>query len=320
MNQTKVRGLRNWSRESDRDGHKTYHAEWLIERASDFDGPALVATTPGLPRTGAPWQFGNDYDPAATCQPDWEIRSVVASERGNFWLVDQKYSTLPLKRCQDTNITNPLMEPPKIGGTFHKLTKEATKDRHGKPIKSSSHEPIKREVDDNRPTVQIEFNTLILPLVLFAERVDTVNDHPMWGLQERMVKLGNVTWKRQMYGSCSFYYTVTYDFEINFKKWDFKIPDQGKMCLRGHSAADALDNGTKPAWALDPDAQDPVTNKKYLVNPKNFEVYKDKNGENALTLLDGKGRPLTDADNPFFFDVEYYDQANFWMLGIPTLL
>lgn len=293
-----VKGRLDWSLKRDADGHRDYSIEWLVGCTDVADGPLVVLSASGLPAIGATWVFGNDNDPWAFCLPTCNVKPVLTREPGVWWVVEQTFSTKPLKRCQTTSIENPLLEPAKLSGTFAKYTKEATKDRNGNPIKSSSHELIKGkavEVDDSRPGVQVSLNSLTLPLSTIAPMIDTVNDAMLWGLVARKIKLSNAPWSRQLYGTCTFYYTITYEFEINDSAlgWDRKILDEGtKVLAKG---------GNKD-------------------NPRDFVVYKDRNGENTRVLLDGNGAAITDIANAHYFDFEYYEESDFTTLGIPASL
>lgn len=294
-------GLLNWELQRDMDGHRSYTAEWKIQTSDTADGPATVMACPGLPAVGSYWgqtaDFGNDVDMWALCWPDWKIRPMVTEEKNSLWLATQTFTTKPLKRCQDTNVDNPLSEPPDIGGSFIKKTKQALTDRFGNPIKNSSHEIIKGaavERDDNRPAVNVAMNLLFLPLSTYAPMVDTVNAAPLWGLAAKMWKLGDIAWQRKLYGTCSYYYTVRYTFEANYQTWTRRIPDRGRK---------VLSPGGNPA------------------NPSDFEVYKDpRTGELAEVFLDGSGGLLPDGSPPFTLSRELYDETDFLALGIPSSL
>jgi len=123
--------------------------------------------------------------------------------------------------------------------------------------------------------------------------VDTLNDRPLWGLEARKIKLSNVSWERLLYGTCTFYYKVTYEFDIRMDDdgFDRKLIDEGTKEL-------------KPGG--DPN------------DPRDFQVYKDGNGENTRVLLDGAGKALTAEADPFEIDLKYYKESNFGLLGLPT--
>lgn len=285
-----------WTVERDQDGHRDYDISWLMRTQNVDDGPAIVLSSPNLPAIGSYWQFGNDIDINAYCWPNWKVSQIVEREKSDLWIVSQRFSTRPFRRCQDESIENPLAEPPQISGSFVTYTQEVTKDRNNKVLKNSAHEPLRGKVmefDASKPNVSISFNLPLLPLETFASLMHHVNDSPLWGLDRRMIKLSNVTWQRQVYGRCFFYYTVHYEFEIDFKTFDRKAPDKGRKIL--------MPGGNKD-------------------NPKHFVVYKDNNGENTDVFLDGEGNPIDNADDVVDIDIEYYQETNLLALGIPISL
>jgi len=284
----------------DKEGHREFDVTWLVQTTNILDGPAVVMhSTAGLPVIGSTYFFGNDIDVWAFCYPNLDVArhpDLPRGEKGYYWTVTQKFSTKPLSRCQDSNIENPLAEPMNLSGGFNKYTYEATRDRFGNFLKSSSHEQFRGsnvERDGNRPTVSIQKNLITLPLSTFAPMVDTVNSSALWGLNKRMIKLSNVSWARKLYGTCTFYYTVTYEFDIRYDTFDPVILDEGSKVL-----------------AVGGDKN----------NPNHFIIWKDINGENARILLDGNGGILLDATNPVSKVAEIYFESNFLSLGIPTSL
>lgn len=310
-----VEGLIDWVGDRDEEGHRNYMAAWLV-RSAYSDGPAAAMTAAGLPALGSAWTIGTDVDLWAFCHPAWRATPEYQRERGEYWVVQTPFTTRPLRRCQNAAIEDPMMEPPDISGGFANFSRKKEIDRFGKPIMSSSHQPILGlEFDDGNPTVQIEMNTLLLGLEDFTEVMHHVNDAPMWGLQERMVKLSNVTWQRLLYGTCSYYFRRRFDFEINFETFDRNVSDRGTRCLMGWMPGSGVPK-------VDPDEDDPeFPGKKKWQNPKYFEVYKDLNGENTQTFLDGKGRPVYNLDEVNKIKVEGYKEANLILAtGVPASL
>lgn len=312
-------GRRRWFGSRDDSGHRTFTLVTQVKCTSPLDGPATVMNCPGLPTMGSPWNFGNDLDFWAFCHPQMTVTPRVDNEKNVLWEVSQKFSTRPIERCQDIQIEDPLLEPQKVSGSFIKYTKEAAKDVFDQAILSSSHEPIrgpKVEVDYNRPTVRIEQNVPILGLATFTEMIDHLNDEPLWGLDERCIKLSGISWTRNVRGICDEYYTRIFDFDIDFETFDRDIADEGAKALG------RWDTNTSPAvWDI------PAGWVK--TNPAHFTRYRDPNGNIARTLLDGNGSPLNalvaGAGVPIPISgvltedkVSFYSEANFLLLGIPT--
>lgn len=292
-------GQFSWSMSRTREGHRDYTVQHLVRTDSVADGPHTVFNTPGLPLTGNVWGFGNDLDFWAICLPKLEIKLHQArpGEPHKYWLVKNFYSTKPLTRCQDEQIEDPLLEPQDIGGSFTKRTELVSQDKDGNQIRSSSFERLQGsnlEFDKNRPTVKIGQNVAALGLNVFSPMVDTLNDAPLWGVAARSIKLSNVSWERLIHGTCSYYYRRTFEFDVDFSTFDRTVYDEGTKKLK-----DGGDN----------------------TNPEHFELATDEKGNPAGTIfLDGNGAPATSEANAATIDIQFYQESNFLLLGIPTTL
>jgi hypothetical protein len=287
-----VKGMVKWGGKQDKDGYIDINATWLVRTSAATVGPIEVFTATGLPTVGTPWP----EHPWCFCSPEMTATPRLQGEPNTVWEVEQLYTNRPLKRCQDTQIEDPLDEPPRIGGSFIKYTEEATVNRLGQPIRSSSWELIRgasAERDNNRPTVMIGMNFGSNQLSTFAPMIDTVNDSTLWGLGARKIKLMNAPWRQLLYGTCSYYYTVDYEFEINYRGWDRRVIDEGTRILRC--------GGNKN-------------------NPADFIAFKDALGENHRVILDGDGNLWDGTGDPGYVDIEFYGESNFLLLGIPTSL
>lgn len=312
-----------WEMDREDEGHRNYKIKWRIKTTDVNDGPAVILTCPGLPVIGDPWIFGNDNDPWAFCYPTGVVRSQLQEGDPTFyWILEQKFSTKPLKRCQETQIDDPLDEPQKVSGTFVKYTEEARTDLNEKFLITSSLEPLRGpqvEFDANRPTVKIEQNVLDLELPLFTPMVDQVNGATMWGLPARCVKLSNASWERKLYGICHYYYTRTFDFDINFNTFDRVVPDLGTQVLNG--VFDAI-TGNYTTKNIQPGNVTPVA-----TNPQHFIKYLDRTGNPASVLLNGAGLPAdtyvgpgtgTTTGRPSSIFIQKYNNADFLTLNVPT--
>ena len=238
MAATLMSGPRQWTGGRDSEGHRTWNLRSLVRTDSKLDGPQAVLACAGLPSIGSQYSFGNDADSWAFCYPDATIQMLESNnDHTGLWAVDQKFSTRPLRRCNQTTITNPLSEPQRIGGSFVNFTRPAVYDLYGNPILSSSWELLRgREVefDEAYPTVWVEQNTLDLGLELFSQYINCVNDAPMWGLSERCVKLSRVSRQRLSYGVCTYYFMRRFEFDINYNTFDRYVQDEGTRVLNGH--------------------------------------------------------------------------------------
>lgn len=311
MTSSLIDGQAMWRSERDDAGHRTYYISHKVVTTTPLDGPAIVMNTPGLPTIGDTWHFDNDIDVWAYCDPYMKVTSLGPDPENQgpcrYWRVEQKFSTTAGYRCMDTERANPLTEPDKVSGTFVKYTKAVQKDRNGNYVLSSSLEPVvgqEMERDFNRPTVQIEQNVPDLLLAIVCQMIDRVNSVGMWGLGTRRVKLSSFSWERLYYGRCNIFYRRTMGFDIRFDTFDPQIADFGTRALYGYP------DPTTGAWIIvgSPNPNDPAS----------FVTIKDRYGENQPTLLNGAGVPLTDATSPVTKTVEHYDEANFFILGIPA--
>lgn len=324
-NFTNRRGILDWSVDRDEEGHRNYKVKHLVLADNYNEGPSQVLVAAGLPNIGAFWDYGTDLDDWAFCTPQRSVKrftNVPQNQKFLYWEVTSNFTTnQETKRCQDESIEDPLLEPDRISGSFVKYTKEVTRDKDGNRIKTSSHEIIKGaqvEFDHNRPTVTISQNRPSLGLEEFSPMVDTVNDSTLWGLGPRKIKLSNVSWSREIFGTCDYYYVRTFEFDVDFNGFDKEALDEGTKVLNGHWSTDQTGTGTGLAstWVLDDiDGSPPNKN-----NPQHFIRYKDRNGENSRVVLNGNGEPLDGDDTPVFIDIQYYSESNFLSLGIPSII
>jgi hypothetical protein len=326
-----IGGPWTWGAGRDDEGHRTYNVTHKLSSTEisateiQYDGPAAVIGFTGLPQIGDTWNFGSDVDVYAYCTPFMSVKPDQ-QDKGDpvsQWRVDQKFTTKPMNRCQDTNIEDPLMEPDKISGDFQIYTREMVTDKDGALLTNSAHELFRGpmvEFDDMRATVVITQNRADLELPLLAQLANRVNDASLWGVASRSIKFTPGPWSIEYFGVCDFYYKRTLNFDINFETHDRTLLDEGTKALHGHWEGDdwVLDliNGAEP----DPD------------NPAHFDRYKDRNDENVRVMLNGAGLPTESAGQGFGTstgtavptvgskNVQYYQEGNFLTLGIPTAL
>lgn len=322
---------RTWKGSMDAEGHRTYFVEFIVESDDLLDGPANVMQCPGLPIPGQIWLVDSDIDVWAWFRPDKEVEQfqVEDGERNKFWKVRCTASTKPLpkeqQRCQDNRIEDPLLEEPKVSGSFVKFTEEATDDRNGDPVTNSAHEQIRgpqNEWDRNRPSIRIEQNVVDLQLGVLCQMMDLapLNDGALWGLPARTIKLSAVTWERLFYGTCYVYYKRVLEFEIKYDTWDRDILDEATKVLNGRWGKGGSEGY---GWVLQNiGGQTPNAD-----NPQHFIRWKDRNGENMKGLLNGAGVPYdpegmtsgTSDDEVGRIHVEKYGESDFLILGIPLV-
>lgn len=347
----------------DENGYREYEVTHIVAcDPTAGEGPGDALEVSGLPQPGDTLDLnlagsGTAYvDTYVYCQVEAEV-TIHDEQEGDwpkYYLVKQKFHNRgDDKKCRTTPVDDPLLEPQRISGSFIKFVEEATLDRNGDPILTSSYEFIRgpqNEWDANRPQVVIEQNVSSLELTLCAQMVDTLNNHTLWGVPPRCIKLSDVAWERKFHGACYVYYTRRLTFDIRYRRtsgvdsigvtgtgtstsvgleavisgeyetFDREVLDEGTKALHGHWSETTgnyvLDNigGAAPSAA----------------NPHHFSRFKDRNGENTRVILNGAGLPAdttigtgtaTSAAGGFGrIRIEKYGESDFLLLGIPSEL
>lgn len=288
----------SWSLDRDSKGHRTYNLRHKIKMTDTDDGPYSVLTRANLPRQGETWKYGNDDDRWAFCTPELKLTSVNEGddEPEWYWYADQVFTTIPQNRCQDGEITDPILQPPDISGSWVAQAVEAVRDKDGGLLLYSNLERMRGkavETTKSSPTVNIGMNLLNLDLALVTSALDAVNEVELWGAPVRGVRLGSATWERLLFGLCEFYYRLELEFYVNLDTFDREILDEGDRVL--------MPGGT-------------------ATNPDHYIAAKDTAGENVRVLLDGAGRQLAADADPFYHEKQIEKEFDFLTLGIPSNL
>jgi hypothetical protein len=160
MTASVIPGHRTWSLTRDGEGHRVYKVTHRVQ-CDPGDGPAMVLAAFGLPQVGDPWRFGRDLDEWAWCHVDVQVTPVLSAEGPDFFFdVEHTFSTLPPQRPQQP-VSDPLLQAPKISGSFTKTTEEAVYDRFGRFLGNSAWEQLRGkqvEVDTGILNLHIEQN------------------------------------------------------------------------------------------------------------------------------------------------------------------
>jgi hypothetical protein len=306
----KLLGEEEWDLSVDDDGFKTYTVNWLAETSSPFEGPNVVFNTPGLFQTGAIWQFedndGNvkEEDEDCLCLPSIKVSPIVRGEPNWWWSIIQTFSNKPVTALsQESEIKGPASIPPKIRGTYVKHTVEALKDRNNKPIRNSAFQRISgKAVEFDKSNMTIVVELMRAQLDDLDNYIDHLNDREIWGKPVRSVKLSNVTFERLVYGKNTFFYNEILDFDTDIildenqqkvSGFDRRIPNYSTLQLTGNDKND-------------PDSYTTVTQK---IDNDRAEIILNLDG----TKWNGQGPVPT-------ITAEYYPEANFFDLGVPTSL
>lgn len=300
-------GAASWEMSRDEEGQREYKVTYKVVADSVSDGPFSVLNLSGLPVIGQAFSLGNDSDPWAFCTPYTRIKPVINRRQGEdykYWTVEKKFSTIPITRCQDVTIDNPLAEPQKISGSFTEGERVTTIDKDGNAILNLAFEPVEVEDDISLPNVRIEQNVLSLGLDIFTPMMNTLNSVPMWGLVERTVKLSGASWERKYYGVCTAYYTRVFEFDINTNTFDRDdVPQRGKKVLKG-----AWDDSGN--WVLEAGAD--------IDDPRHYIRGVDRNGNYVEQFISASGGPSGTAR--YLPTVRIKTESNFFTLGVPASL
>ena len=197
--------------------------------------------------------------------------------------------------------------------------REAAFNRFGERIVSSSFEQIRGnqvEFYESTDSVIIEQNVPLLGLPIFTAMKNTVNIATLWGMAPRCVKLGKVSWERQILGTCSYYYTRKLEFGINSRTWDRDVPDEGDKVIDGKW----IKNPTTGNWEWEIKKKPDNITEIDRSDPRNYIRAKDPHDQPFHVQLDGNGAPLKFGDPPAKIHVEKYTESNFLLLGIPTVI
>lgn len=303
-----VLGVRDSGASRDADGYRVYWVDWLVECDGETDGPQAAMFASGLPLAGSTYSQPTpctDYDPWAFCTPERDVKKHGDYSENDgepdYYIVTSHYTTKPMRRCNSTEIENPLNEPYKISGGYNKVTKERLFDKDGVPLLYNTFERIRGPAVERRtglPTITIEVNVPNLPIGNITPLVECVNDASLWGYAARKIRFMDVTWSRKLYGTCFFYYTASYTFEFNHLGYDMPILNEGMKKLKdGVEIADA--------------------------KPTDFEFILDGNGDPIGPLpIDDEGAPVQDISTGLLWLTKEIDyEYNLLLLpGLPASL
>lgn len=250
----------SWSLVINDDWEREYEVTHIVKGERNVDGPYSASQAVGLPLVGTEWNFRDTADIWAFCRPGKTVQTHQPKQgEVDIWFtVKQIFSTKSLSKCQEDEITDPLLKPAKVSGSSIRDKREAMYDRNGTPILNSAHEQIRgpqNEWDVCNTQVTVEQNVVLLERGLIEPMRDTLNDAPLWGFPARSVKLSDFRWTENYYGSCYKYYTRTLVFDIRVRRFNLGnlFPVLGIEPLPGPAGTliipdwdrDLLDEGTK---------------------------------------------------------------------------
>jgi len=264
-----------WDWDTDDDGHTTYNTRWRVVATSADIGPDTIRTAANLPLPGTPFSSivagGN---PFAYCLHKCSGRIKEEDKHRAVWDVSLPFTTKGTKRCTNTQVGNPLLEPWKISGGGNKWIRAAQKDKDGNPICNSAKQRFRGEIvqiDETRPTYRIAGNVAWISVPVLNSVRNAVNSVAFWGCAIRTLKIAELTWEQRWYGSCAWYFGVNISIEYNEDTWDLVPLDEGDLILDP-------DDSTK--WMVPKDSREQTLHR---------------------VLLDGEGG-IGDPTNPVYCD------------------
>lgn len=272
---------------------RTYRRAWRVVTDTQWTGALAV-------RTSIPVSLGNRYqlkddagtvyehdDAAFAMKVDASVDSAAEDDR--TWTVTVDYGPFDPTQFPE----NPIDQPLKISwgsNRFERTCDETAPDSDGatEAIVNSAGDyfdpPI--AMDDSRPTLKIVRNEPTYDPHYAYLWKDTLNQDAWNGFDPATVKMVTPLGELQYNPLCGFYYTITYEFEINEDGWVRKVLDQGLRILD--------DTGDDQEQALDQKGQ-------AVTSP---------------VLLDGNGAKLASGDDPFYLEFKIYKEADYSVLGL----
>ena len=293
MTANAVTAPKDWSVETDDEGHGDYTLTWGVETTSALDGPDVALSASGLPIPGASlsalggnaWAFFNRKGSA-------KLKKVDASRK--YWDVSTVFTTRPARRCTTDAVEDPLLEPPRVKGTFAQTVQELLYDNTGAPLVNASQQRYTGAIVQDTvstPIVELEMNCSFIDLSWLANYADSYNSNAgQWGMPTRSIKCTTGPWERVLYGTCYFYFIVRFTFELRLPNWDIVVPNEGTRVKVP---------GTSPA---------------------RYVQYKDEREENGITFLDASGNALAAGATPLTKTFQRPKQKDFSAAGWPASL
>ena len=281
----------DWSKSSDEEGNETYTVLWRVETTSTADGPDVAWTAAGLPIPGSSLAIGNTINPWAFYQGRGDAKLTRVDASRKIWDLTTVFSTKPSRRCQDSRVSDPLLEPHRVKGSFAQVMEEALADKDGNPIQNTVKQRItgpQVQIPRSRPVVELEMNVGWINLTWMAEYADAVNSNVQWGQAVRTIKCTVGPWERVQYGNCYYYFIVRFTFELKADKWDLHLPNLANRVRV---------TGTDP-WQ--------------------YKAHKIADEENSTTFVDATTGYATTTAN--FLDFRVLKEKDFSIVGWPATL
>lgn len=286
-------GPYDWAMSEDEEGHRDYQVFWEVKTDGPAYGPDYALFCAGLPTPGASLSIGSTTDAWAFYQRKGTAKLKDRNKHRSIWIVQTDFSTRPVRRCETGKFENPLLEPHKVRGGGDSFQREAIVDKDGNALLNSAGQRFKGptvQIEDGWNTLEVEQNVAWINATVLGTYRYATNDATFWGFAARTLKVKSLTWQRVLYGTCSYFFTVSTTFQINPDTWDLHLLDEGDMVKVP---------GTAPAQ---------------------YRRAKDWQEENVHVLLDGSGNALAAGAAEVYLDKRVLKELNFSTVGWPVTL
>lgn len=326
----------SWSCQQERDKSRTYRVKYKVRIDPAMHGPYTALNAGGLPLVGSVWN-----DAPSTAVVNQDVWAWFTAERSAFpWKSDKpednQYmgvecvaTTKPMQDCLADGFDNPLAIRDRVRIETVNYQKEAVYDVDGFPILNSAWEQIRGhqvEFDNHRLRVYIEQYTASLELDLIQSLMHHLNDAALWGFDPRHVKLSHFDGEPRYYTNCTQYWLRRLVFDIA-DDFDRCVLDEGTKALRGKWDKNPA-SSTYGQYILGTNSISsfPFIEPVNPNNPRDFIQYQDWTGNPTRVILDGFGVPYDPiygtgtARNIGQICIQYYDEGNLLLLGIPLSL
>ena len=205
------------TRTIDNEGWTTYVANYDVDVTNPEESLDDVSVAFGIPFWGDSLSFGSTVNSNASCIG----KSVSYTDQDGTNLrraVTCTFSTKP--RSKEREVTNPLDDPWKMGGSFAVGTRVTGIDKDGAPIYTTGKERKYFEVPDGYDTLQLEGPSFVMSLSQRAQCVTRCNSATIWGLTLRQVYMAQWQWQKLFFSQSDSYFYHRLEFWIKYAGWN----------------------------------------------------------------------------------------------------
>ena len=222
---------------------RVWNELWRVQTNDPLDGPATVVNYSGLPALFAPYESGNDSDPYAL------LVSKKPREEGEghkSWIVACEYRSDAISAEVGSN---PLTDLVKYSCGFDQFSEIARQTSFGQRIINSVDQVFTPppEVDQSRPVYIVQRNEAYINLPGIVDLSDSVNQYAWKGCAPRTVKVKSITPGEIQNRNGIEFYSVRYEFHINWLTWDLRILNQATRYKDSNGVYQLLPQGQEPA-------------------------------------------------------------------------